>query len=592
MKDVGDLERQVTELRFIPFLGAGASSLRRDPLELTGIPWGPASDLVNRLFSCFEVDSSERNHLLSFLASNGVSTKGHSSVPFDPKAAEGASLLRLQVSLVRLSCQLTGNLGRQIDTLRPAPTGPKVLGVPLSHEEDSILFEEFVRAVETCDELIADPEWNSSVPYVILPMDVIRRKIAHLGWIVLGKSTFLKQWLARCKSDVRTLKDSGIEADLDPGFLRLDEAAWLTEVLWLTIRREIQAYPTSSELACRISLEVTKLGPRTGELAQSADYDLSSAFKVIQAWFKFCQGDAQNGRTARGSTRSVRSKLHLAVACALKVSFDRYQETYAFDSGFPPKAGLPVAFTTNYDRELELAFDRAGFNYHVMFPAQGRKNRGSNPAPFWMLKNVTHNKVGDPSIELRTLGKDGNLPHSNPPTTLVFKGPLIVKLHGSPLEELPSDRKVGEFQDIVLSLVVAESEYLHSIIGETAGGLEWLKKQTTSGVGSGGTTKRRMWFLGYSVSDWNVRLRLYEQISSRQADASEENLREGQDEPSHQDGSKIEFERDSVNRPVDILRRTLLEDRLEIRLHEAELLDFADELIKVRSVGEYYRRPP
>ena len=123
----------------------------------------------------------------------------------------------------------------------------------------------------------------------------------------------------------------------------------------------------------------------------------------------------------------------------------------------------------------------------------------------------------------------------------MFHGPIIVKLHGSPSLELESRLRHW--------IVLSEFSYLQAL-GTSARAPYWLEQQLSlknisAEWDSRGGMGRSLWFLGSSISDWNVRLRLYE------------DLRRG-------------GRRSSVNQGIDVYRSAIL-DGLGVEQHIGDL---------------------
>src|SRR5262249_50695229 len=114
-------------------------------------------------------------------------------------------------------------------------------------------------------------------------------------------------------------------------------------------------------------------------------------------------------------------------------------------------------------------------------------------------------------------------PPTGPPKPGQLIGPMVLKLHGAPCIK---DSKPGFKHWLVLS----ETGYLEALA--TASHVPtWVLTQ----LGQNSFSRRALWFLGYSMSDWNVRLRLFE----------------------HCRGGMQSF-RGTVDREGDVYRRALL----------------------------------
>jgi hypothetical protein len=235
--------------------------------------------------------------------------------------------------------------------------------------------------------------------------------------------------------------------------------------------------------------------------------------------------------------RDYPSSVYLTLAVAMDYAFKNSNLVHTLERSGKPvtsaeggsrgPSALPVLFSTNYDREMERAFDllyarrcergaeERPCGYHVAVPVwsgcQGETNLG---APSWLIRKVT----------FRPGAKDGGrreywqlLPQDGPPRTEYhFTGPLLVKLHGSPTDSLSFGEDWGAGSSAVYThrVVISESDYLRDIL---------LLTSPTASHGNVGSERLPPWlsdlffkaktlcFLGQSVSDWNIRLRLFDQ---------------------------------------------------------------------------------
>jgi len=202
--------------------------------------------------------------------------------------------------------------------------------------------------------------------------------------------------------------------------------------------------------------------------------------------------------------------VHRSVARALRFMYDRKRGSGENPN---PSRTITLALTTNYDKELERALVREGTNFHVVYPItiyprpksplQKQSDAEIRDRVFWVMKTCYHDQPEGSQYVL--LSKD-----DNPLRGVKIVGPIVVKLHGSPLDQdkLPDPitwtdgstekRKTGE--PWTHFVVLSESSFLDSAIDEKLP--TWIEKNVRS-------EDQDLWFLGYSIVDWNVRLRLY-----------------------------------------------------------------------------------
>jgi hypothetical protein len=179
----------------------------------------------------------------------------------------------------------------------------------------------------------------------------------------------------------------------------------------------------------------------------------------------------------------------------LKSRFDDVGEPSGVGSGHL-RVPVPIAFTTNFDRALEKIFEANGLCFHVVFPVVHARRPGDEPfadAPSWLI--CTHDTTSTKSSVTVEHWSSRCDTEGMPKTP--FVGPIIVKLHGSPslvLEEATAQHWI----------VLSEFSYLQAL---TCKAPFWLEQQLTLGFRE--ERRRSLRFLGYSISDWNVRLRLY-----------------------------------------------------------------------------------
>jgi hypothetical protein len=309
--------------------------------------------------------------------------------------------------------------------------------------------------------------------------------------------------------------DAGLSSDF--GQLRLDAVQWMSELLWYTLRYWIPCYPTTADLAFELSLKVAGAPARRAELAQAAqalenDYSTSGDDErdglagemahVIRYCEKY-QGEMPESVT-------VTSAFYYAIAAALRYQYDLYRDRCLLDDepvmevtqadaaaereeeGGRPT--VPLVFSTNYDNALELVFDKNDIGYHVVYPTISGDRRNSK-GPVWRLKTCFPTSENKRSTD--TVWSNVPSPPTTPPRAGQLIGPLILKIHGAPcLEEAAHGFRH--------CLVLSETGFLDALAGSNIP--VWIKAQ----LGEERRSRRSLWFLGYSISDWNVRLRLFE----------------------------------------------------------------------------------
>jgi hypothetical protein len=261
--------------------------------------------------------------------------------------------------------------------------------------------------------------------------------------------------------------------------IALEQLEWLNALLWYTLRYDVATYLNSDELAFRISLDVPPSG-------------LVRRWPLVEAALIYTGGNELIAHVAdwlRCYEAKVKvTDFHRDIAAALMVQFKVWD-----DSRGAPMGHVPVALTTNYDRSIELALQDLRSDYHVLFPVRDRENK-----TVWLVRRVTSTRSEGRLGVVDSVNKDDLVVDG---ARLVPVGPIVVKLHGAPLESL-------EGQPYTHFLVLSEASYLEAI-SEPSNMPEWVKAQLGD--------PRVIWFFGYSLSDWNIRASLYRETNSVQS---------------------------------------------------------------------------
>jgi hypothetical protein len=193
------------------------------------------------------------------------------------------------------------------------------------------------------------------------------------------------------------------------------------------------------------------------------------------------------------------------LARILEVEFKSFRAHLSSDSGTANKPLWPVVFSTNYDMEMESALQRASdlTAFHVVIPVEGYRPDGADPDPGWLFGTLRrHDDIESP--EWQWLKADKHL------TPRTIKGPMLLKLHGSPLHNLPNPRDLMEevedmphYERFEHALVLTESQYMENIA--------W-KDPLPNFFNDVLHQDRALFFLGHSVKEWSTRLRIFNHI--------------------------------------------------------------------------------
>jgi hypothetical protein len=294
--------------------------------------------------------------------------------------------------------------------------------------------------------------------------------------------------------------------------IRLDELAWIEDLVWYTLRYDIPMYLDSNELTFRLSLDPRIEELRRSELAQVAEHQRMN--KKLPPYDQMIKHLAENLYFCAKNNPHI-PKFHRAMAATLWYEFEEYQKrgTELLSSDYMETdmqdainySMLPLVITTNYDSLIEGAFHWLHKSYEVVYPVWRFQQFADNPSqsPDWYNRTYTYTglygdgyEASEPKDCSKTLRKD-----------LKFKGPIIVKLHGSPLEPLP---KTEKFRVIQHAITLTESDYLSTIVQASQSPAvyptwieEFLQEKNNSA----------WWLMGYNDDDWFAHLRIYKYLS-------------------------------------------------------------------------------
>jgi hypothetical protein len=350
--------------------------------------------------------------------------------------------------------------------------------------------------------------------------------------------------------------------------LHSDHIAWLSDILWLSIVVWLPFAPTARELATELAL-VAKGRARSAErrLIRTAECftDPGELATYIEKRFDKDNRDAEADCLIMDSHAALASTA-VHAAQFLKKEKDKLRAGSGRRTGM---GGLyrSVVFTTNFDRGIEMALEKIitasnaksdeFTGYRMVYPvlvesAQSRDDRRRDPkrdATFDLLW-AAHDWLGpnsDPKKSVRwildgdrqeALAEQLKLDDSNllsPDDVFDFKdgeapGPVVVKLHGAPLEPLGNTKEdEGEVRHY---LVISEHQYIDAILKSQFTAPDWLRPALQD---------RNICFLGYSIEDWNVRLHLARTPPTRDDKIS----REGDDSANIRHSAIVQFASDA-----------------------------------------------
>jgi len=454
-------------------------------------------------------------------------------MPAGPTPAQ--AIIDLQMALIGLVVELTRLFGLQMARGCTCMSNLQALDVQTSTEVGEKLPIAIVNSLRAAYAvLLENPEFLDSPN--------IWNKLIHFAYEHTDEETWQKvsrQVAERFKDinlskAVNALEARQFDFSKRGSRIAVSEISWLTQLLWYSLTYRIPVYPSTSDLAFRLSLFSRNVPPRVGELAQAAETvaNYKTLVEQVKKIFRFCDK----------SMSTHFGDLHLAVAAALGFAFEGYKEKMIlfaqedddvpdFRSTSPPPP--PMALTTNFDMALEHAFDSLAISYHVVFPVFAREASSMNlltqpsgdsakeefvgfaqlspsdagkkrliiPEIIWVVKTVSKEPNCEDCVDWEVWSKEFALEK--------VEGPIIVKLHGSPLEKIP-EKKLPKYRDRYPCVVLPESTYLEMTLQDSSEFSLWISNGLKATRQE--QKERGLWFLGYSVSDWNVRLRLYQQL--------------------------------------------------------------------------------
>ncbi|HEU0012091.1 MAG TPA: SIR2 family protein [Longimicrobium sp.] len=348
--------------------------------------------------------------------------------------------------------------------------------------------------------------------------------------------------------------------------LAFSHVEWLAGLLWHTFRHNARFFPGSAELAFQLSLHSLKVPPLRAELGQAAEVTIAGTGEAmanrLNEWFEYY---ANNEAIRPGP-------LHIVLAAYL---------VHAAHSNRRRRGGpcevWPVALTTNYDCELERALRCAREPFRVLVPGSARiEGQETDPKDVWICHFVRW--AGDRDILETTVLEPAKMDRTLERNRLeaLMQVPVIVKLHGTTGYTLPPKvtvkRKDGSsttYTRVAYDLVLRESDYLASMARFPTDLLLQSIEEALFERKDRNDVKPLVCFLGHSLSDWNIRLRVYERVHryhswERRADVV------------------------AVNRRIDRYRAQIFAP-LECEVAPMDLSTFVEGLREVDGIEELYK---
>ncbi len=343
----------------------------------------------------------------------------------------------------------------------------------------------------------------------------IREQLVALTWAVFrpdlegaGRSSECQAWIDsvgdifedvvfKMKLPLRRLEKRPI--------LALSHVEWLGDLLWHTFRFQAPIYPDPTEMAFQISVCTRQFTPPRREMVgtvASLVGNLEELVYRVRGWL-----DHYSSKT------TVDGGCYSAIAAALchrlPSPASSHEDRSVYEAAIELHQRLwPIAVSTNFDNDLERALNRAERSHHVIFPVYMQRNESLVKAD-WLLRSddwingqsiPSWRLLGDTSVKELING---------------FDGPLIVKLHGSPLTtivpKLVNDEKGNKLlgYSFVHRLILSDVDFFEEMVSDQRSWPDGLAKVLYQ-------SQRTLCFLGYPLADFNNRLRLYDQVYRRE----------------------------------------------------------------------------
>ncbi|MBF0582624.1 MAG: SIR2 family protein [Magnetococcales bacterium] len=469
--------------QFTPFLGAGSSALRSENLDLTQEPWKEVSARIAALHH--QADDETQKYLRSFFDRRLGCTRPPGDQVFNstaPIPSYSDKVFILQGKLAKSITELTKVFGDAFTKTCQSVDDLRDIHVPYEINDYLGSFQALKEAIDAAAKI--DGRGHAPVPGRFNVSGVLKKLLALAHCLASqntrGHPLFNALTETYHNEIVGGLTSTGSSLNT-VGSLRIEYLEWLSDVLWYTLRFGISHYPTTSEMALELSLCDSFTPPVTPDLAQVAEGLKScrdnepsgvSLAKFIKPYIEYWETNNTN-----------RQLFHRVITAVLYYQYEVYVSSKRVigQRDNPGKLPLlPILFTTNFDQIIEQHYGRNSIDYHVIVPSYTTGQTG-----YWKYLTNNRGAFEDPVPCEEAISVEGI-----PSKDLV--GPIVVKLHGSPLTPLSKGSH---------TIVLSESDYLNAMLSATP-----LPRFLENSLV---TKDRQLWFLGYSMSDWNIKLRLY-----------------------------------------------------------------------------------
>lgn len=370
----------------------------------------------------------------------------------------------------------------------------------------------FFNATTKATELLGrNPILKRDPAHLGLGVPGIREQLVALTWVVFrlelgggARSAECQDWIdgvGDIFEDVVRNMNLPIRSLEKHPVLALAHVEWLADLLWHTFRFQAPIYPDPAELAFQISVCTRQFTPPRREavgtvasVAEGTGVSADESNKLVErirAWLNhYSSKTTADGGCYSALAASLCHRLPPALAT---------EEQSVSDAAIKGHERLwPVSITTNFDDDLEQVLNQAKRSHHVIFPVYIM--RAEEIKTDWLVHSEIW--VGGRSYpKCRLLGET-----SLKDFVRDFKGPLIIKLHGSPLTQIVQEMVVDENgRDVVgcrfvHHLILSDIDFFQEMVSENRSWPDGLAEILYQ-------SRRTLCYLGYPLADVNNRLR-------------------------------------------------------------------------------------
>lgn len=506
--NVDILQGHVRDLAFTPVIGPGCSLIGRQ----RGPAWVAMSGQINALLRALK-DEPEPSRYLRSLATLRIYDVDLRLGTDVSEPSPDDALARMQLELARVGSRL-GALFASTMLASAVPVWDTLTFKLTIDRDDPGLREvqqHLVDAAIAAFRVKQKPEWKdptSGLGSAGLYDRIVQFAAQMIGRAELPEPPRESNPIERIRQDVfediekwRRASYSRHDREINAIELSIYQLEWVADALWHTLRFDKAAYPRADELAFQISLLASGVFSRRMELPTAAQLaHVMLAPSTVAAWFR------------KYEHVEAPPKMHEFYDSLAKILLAQYNGFKSHASSEAPSSGgalqgfQAVAFSTNFDLEMERALARApGIEaFHVLVPVNAYFPDEPVPDLEWLFGTVE--RGGDVEQPFWQWFAADRMPVPSE-----IEGPIVVRLHGSPLQRLPKPERLGRTPQFMPSYerfehatVMSEREYLQNIV--------W-KDPLPKFVNMILLQKSRvLFFLGHFLDEWNTRLRLYSQV--------------------------------------------------------------------------------